>query len=133
MGRFLVHMHHGGDDRLRRLLALNESKGIFKELFDLTRLLALKELRAGSNQGFHHPDAVFPGTASGFDYLLFRLRPIGTAGLDQMEIQPAPAGVHIRVAGVLFLGTLVVSFNPTNLRPLILGEAQDESILCKER
>ena len=64
MGRFLVHMHHSGYDGFRRLLALDELQSVFKKLFYLPGLLTLEEHRAGSNQRLHHPDAVFPGTAS---------------------------------------------------------------------
>ena len=125
MGRFLVHMHHGGDDGFGRLLLPDELQSIFKELFDLPGLLALEELRAGSNQSLHHPDAVFPGTAPGFRDLLFRLCPVRAEGFYKMEVQPAAAGIHIRVAGIFCLGALVMGFNSANLRPFVFGKAQD--------
>ena len=125
MGRFLVHMHYGGDNCFGRLLALNESQSVFKELLHFFRLFIGEELRAGGDQGFHHPDAVLSGTAPGFCNLLFRFCPVGALGFHQMEVEPAAAGVNIRVAGVFCLGALVMGFNAPNLRSLVLGEAEN--------
>ena len=104
---------------------MDEVKSIFKELFDLSGLFSLEKLRAGSDEGFHHPDAVLSCPASGFGNLFFRLRPVGAVGFHQMKIQPAPAGIHIRVTGVGFLGALVMGFNAPDFRPLVLCKAQD--------
>ena len=61
MGRFLVHMHHGGDDCFSGLILLKEVEHFFKVAPDFGQLLAIEELRRGGEHGLHHPDAVLAG------------------------------------------------------------------------
>ena len=49
-----------------------------------------------------------------------------------MKIQVAAGRVHIGIAGIFFLGALVVGFNVPDFRPLVFGEAKD-SVLCFHR
>ncbi len=64
MAVFLVHMHHSGNDCFSGLVLLKEAECFLKILPDFRQLLALKELRRGGEQDFHHPNAVFSGAAS---------------------------------------------------------------------
>ena len=66
MGRFLVHMHHGGDDRFSGLELLKEAERFFKVAPDFGQLLAIEELRCGGEHYFHHPDAVGSGATAGY-------------------------------------------------------------------
>ena len=125
MGRFLVHMHHGGDDRFSGLVLLEEAEHFFKVAPDFGQLLAFEKLRRSGEQNLHHPDAVCSGTASGSLDLILGLCPIPAGWLDQVEVVLAAGAVNIRVAGVLFFSTLVVGFDVGYLRPLVLGEAHD--------
>lgn len=61
MGRFLIHMHHGGDDCFSGLILLKEVEHFFKVAPDFGQLLAIEELRRGGEHGLHHPDAVLAG------------------------------------------------------------------------
>ena len=61
MGRFLVHMHHGGDDRFSGLVLLKEAERFFKVAPDFGQLLAIEELRRDGEQNLHHQDAVLAG------------------------------------------------------------------------
>ena len=125
MGRFLVHMHHGGDDRFSRLILLKEAERFFKVAPDFGQLLAIEELRRGGEQNLHHPDAVRPGAAAGSLDLTLSLCPVTLGRLDQVEVVLAAGAVNIRVAGILFFGALIVGLNVGYLRPLVLGEAHD--------
>jgi len=61
MGRFLVHMHHGGDDCFSGLILFKEAERFLKILSDFKQLLAFEELRCGGEHHFHHSDAVLAG------------------------------------------------------------------------
>ena len=58
MGRFLVHMHHGGYDRFRVLVFPNKVQRLLKIGFDFSFFLALEEIRCCSHKCFHQPHAV---------------------------------------------------------------------------
>ena len=125
MGRFLVHMHHGGYDRLLGLMFFYEAKRLLEESADLGFLLALEKLRVGCHQGLHHSNTVLPGAALGLGDLMLGFGPVLPFRLNKMIVEAALAGVHIGITGVLLLGALVVGLNVTDLRPLVLGETED--------
>jgi hypothetical protein len=129
MRRFLVHVDNSGDDRAGVLLLLDKVKGVLKIGFDLAALHALEYFRAGRDQGFDHADTVLSGTASGSGDLPLDLGAVLVRGFDQVKVALAAAGVYVGIAGVLLLGALVVGLDAADLRPLVLGEAQDR-ILC---
>ena len=81
----------------------DEVNCFFKERPDFSRFLALEELRAGRYQRLHHPNAVLTGAALGLGDLPLCLRPVFPLRLDKMEIEVAPAGVHVWIAGVLLM------------------------------
>ena len=132
MGRFLVHMHHGGYDRVFGLILLDEIQRLGEIGFDLGLLLSLEELRAGRHQRLHHAHAVRPRAAARLRDLLFGLRAILALRRHQMEIAVAAGRVHVRIAGVFLLGTLVVSLDMADFRPLVLGKAEN-GVLCFHR
>ena len=125
MRRFLVHMHHGGDDRILRLPPFDKTNGLLKESPYLSLLLALEKLRAGCHQGFHHPNAVLPGAAPGLGDLPLRFGPVLPLRVNKMEIEMAPASIYVGVAGVFLLFALVVSLDLPDLWSLILGKAKN--------
>ena len=43
----------------------------------------------------------------------------------QMGVQMRPRGVDVGIAGVGFLGALIVGLNPADFRAFIFGEAHD--------
>ena len=58
MGRFLVHMHHGGYNGFGGLVLSDKLQRFIEEFLDLSPLLALEKLRRSSNRspfsaGFH--------------------------------------------------------------------------------
>ena len=57
--------------------------------------------------------------------LLYTSRTIFSFRFDQMKIVLAPADVHIGVAGVFLFGSLIVGFNVSNFRSLVLGKAEN--------
>ena len=125
MGRFLVHMHHGGDNRFSGLILLKEAESFFKVAPDFGQLLALEELRCGGEQDLYKPNAIFSGAASSGADLAFGLRPVTLGRLDQVEVMLAAGEVNIRVAGVLFFSAFVMGLDVGNLRPLVLGKTHD--------
>ena len=129
MGRFLVHMHHGGDNCFSGLVLLKEAECFFKIAPDFGQLLAFEELRCGGEHYFHHSDAVRPGAAAGNADLPLGLSPVTLGRLDQVEVVLATGAVNIGVAGVLFFSALIMSLDVGYLRPLVLGEAHD-GVLC---
>lgn len=108
MGRFLVHMHHGGYDGSQILMLLDKIQRLLKIGFDFSFLLALEEFRAGGYQCLHHAHAVGTGTAACRSNLLFGLRTVFAFRGYQMEVKVAAGGVNIGIAGVLLLSALVV-------------------------
>ena len=125
MGRFLVHMHHGGYNGFRVLVFPDEVQRLLKIGFDLDFLLTLEELRAGCHQRLHHAHAVRPRAAARLRDLLFRLGAVLALGRHQMEIEVTAGRVHVWIAGVLLLGALVVGLNMPDFRPLIFGKAEN--------
>ena len=122
---FFVQVNHRGKDGFRPLALGQKVQGMAEIGADFLRGLAAKELGAAGHQGFHQADAVRPGAAACLGDLAFRLRPVMSARFYQVDVQVAAAGIHIRVAGVAFLGALVVGLDPADLRALVLGEAQN--------
>ena len=132
MGRFLVHMHHSGYDCFWLLVLLDEVQRFSKIGFDLAALLASEKLRTGRHQRLHHPHTVRPRAATGLGDLLFRLGAVLALRRHQMKIQVTAGRVHVGVAGVFLLGALVVRLNIGNLRPFVLGKAEN-GVLCFHR
>ena len=125
MRRFLVHMHHGGYDRFRVLVFPNKVQRLGEIGLDFTLFLAFEELRAGRHQRLHHPHTVRPRAAARFCNLLFCLCPVLAFRRNQVKIQVTAGCVHIGITGVFFLGALVVRLNIGNLRPFVLGKAEN--------
>ena len=125
MGRLLVHMHHGGDDRFFGLVLLQEAERFFKIPPDLRQLLILKEVRRGSEQHLHHPDAVLPGAAARRLDLAFRLGPVTLGRLNEVEVLLAAGEVNVGVAGVFLFPALVVGLDVGDLWPLVFGKAHN--------
>ena len=129
MGRFLVHVNHGGEDIAPAHLPLHERRRLGEVGLHLPPAPAREELRAGGDKGVHKHGAVLPGTAPrrldpAVDFPAILLR-----GPDDVKIVPAPAGVNVRVAGVLLLGALVVGFQRPGWPRLAFFKSQN-CVLC---
>ena len=125
MGRFLVHMHHGGYDGFRVLVLLNKVQRLLKIGFDLALFLTLEELRAGRHQRFHHAHAVRACTAASVLDLSLCLCPVFLFRRNQVKIQVAAALVDVWIAGVILFGSLIVCFNIGNFRSFVLGKSEN--------
>ena len=132
MGRFLVHMHHGGYDRFRVLILLDKAQRLLKIGFDFALFLPLEELRAGSHQRLHHAHTVRPRAAACLRDLLFRLGAVLALWCHQMEIEVTAGHVHVGIAGVFLLGALIVGLDVTDFRPLVFSKAEN-GVLCFHR
>ena len=122
VGRFLVHVDNSREEGIRELSALQKFQGVRKVRPDLPVGLILEKLRAGGDKSLYHPHAVLADTAVDGGYHAVGFCPVLALRLHQMEVVAAPARVDIRVAGVLFLGALVVSFDGADGRPLVFFE-----------
>ena len=80
-----------------------------KRLYLLWGLL-LEKLRAGGNQRIHKPGAIPAGAAASLFNAALNEVVIASLRLDDVEIVLAPAGVNVRVAGVLLLFPFMVGF-----------------------
>ena len=58
MGRFLVHMHHGGYNCFLVLVFPDEIQCLLKICFDVSFLLTLEELRRCGHKSLHQSNAV---------------------------------------------------------------------------
>ena len=132
MGRFLVHMHHGGYNGFLVLVFPDEIQRLLKIGFDFSLLLTLEELWRCGHKSLHHAHAVRPRTVARLRDLLLRLGAVFALRRHQMKVQMTAGRVHIRIAGVFLLGTLVVSLDMADFRPLVLGKAEN-GVLCFHR
>ena len=125
-------MHHGGYNGFGILVFPDKIQRLLKIGLDFALFLALKELRAGSHQRLHHAHAVRPRAAARLCNLLFRLGAVLALRRHQMKIQMTAGRVHVGIAGVFLLGALVVGLDVPDLRPLVLGKAEN-GVLCFHR
>ena len=123
VGRFLVHVYHGGEDVAPAHLLFHEGHRLREVGLYLLSAPAREELRAGGDEGVHEHGAVLPGAAPRrFDAAVY-LPPVSLYGTDDVEVVFAFAGVDVRVAGVLLLGALVVGLQRPSRPRLVFGEA----------
>ena len=123
VGRFLVHVYHGGKDIAPAHLLLHERHGLREVGLHLLSVPAREKLRAGGNEGVHKHGAVLPCPAPRRLDPAVDLPPVLLFGPDDVKVVPAPAGVNVRVAGVLLFGALVVGFQRPGWPCLVFGEA----------
>mgnify|MGYP007007359968 CR=1 FL=1 len=108
MGRFLVHVNHGGKNIAPAHLPLHERRRLGEVGLHLPPAPAREELRAGGDKGVYEHGAVLPGAAPRRPDTAVDFPAVLLCGPDDVKILPAPVGVNVRVAGVLLLGALVV-------------------------
>ena len=82
--------------------------------------LALEKLWAGGNQRIDKTGAVFPRPASGLLDAALDEVIVAAIRFDDVEIVLAPAGVNVRVAGVLLLFPFMVGFQRSRRLALVL-------------
>jgi len=129
VGRFLVHVYHCRHDIFPPYPVNEEvSRPLEKFLYLLWGLL-LEKLRAGGNQRIHKPGTVLAGAAASLFNAVLDKVVIASLRLDNVEVVFAPAGVNIRVAGVLFLLPFVMGFQRSCRVALVLLKPQN-CVLC---
>ena len=129
VGRFLVHVYHRRHDILPAYPVNEEVRRPLEVSCYLFRGLALEKLRAGGYQRIDKACAVLAGTASGLFNTALNEMVVAALRLDDMEIVLAPAGVNVRVAGVLLLLPFVVGFQRPRRVALVLLKPQN-CVLC---
>ena len=129
MGRFFIHVYHSRNDVLPAHPVNEEVRRPLEVGRYLLWGLALEKLRAGGNQRVHKPSAVLAGAASGLLDAALNEMVVAAIRLDDVEIVLAPAGVNVRVAGVLLLFPFMVGFQRPRRVALVLLKSQN-SVLC---
>ena len=109
--------------------SMRKSAALWKSGRYLLWGLALEKLRAGGNQRVHKPSAVLAGAASGLLDAALNEMVVAAIRLDDVEIVLAPAGVNVRVAGVLLLFPFMVGFQPAPAGSPVLLKSQN-CVLC---
>lgn len=128
MGCFLVHMHHSRYNCFWVLMLLNKVQRLLKIGFDLVFLLSFEELWRCGYKCLHHAHAVRACTAASVLDLSLCLCPVFLFRRNQVKIQVAAALVDVWIAGVFFLGALVVRLNIGNLRSFVLGKSENRKL-----
>ena len=128
MGRFLVHMHHGGYNCFLVLVFPDEIQRLLKIGFDFSFLLTLEELRRCGHKSLHQPHAVRTGAATGVLDLPLCLCTIFALRFEQVEIQVAAALVNVGIAGVVLFCALIVRLNIRNSRSFVLCKAENRKL-----
>ena len=121
--RFFVHVYHGGKDVAPTHFLLHEGHRLREVGLYLPFAPAREELRACGDEGVHEHGAVLSGAAPRRLDTTVDLPPVLLGGLDNVKVVLAPAGVNVRVAGVLLLGSLVVCLQRPGRPRLAFGEA----------
>ena len=129
MGRFFIHVYHSRNDVLPAHPVNEEVRRPLEVGRYLLWGLALEKLRAGGNQRVHKPSAVLAGAASGLLDAALNEMVVAAIRLDDVEIVLAPAGVNVRVAGVLLLFPFMVGFQRPRRVALVLLKSQN-CVLC---
>ena len=122
MGRFLVHVYHGGEDVALADLPLHKGNRLAEKGFDLRFFPALEELRAGGDKGVHKHGAVLACLAARRLDTGVYLLPVTLSRLNNVKIILAAGGVNIRVAGVLLLCALMVRFQCPGWPRFVFGK-----------
>ena len=129
LGRFFIHVYHSRNDVLPAHPVNEEVRRPLEVGRYLLWGLALEKLRAGGNQRVHKPSAVLAGAASGLLDAALNEMVVAAIRLDDVEIVLAPAGVNVRVAGVLLLFPFMVGFQRPRRVALVLLKSQN-CVLC---
>ena len=129
VGRFLVHVYYRRHDIFLAYPVNEEVRRPLEVGRYLLRGLALEKLRAGGYEGIDKACAVFPRSAPSLFNTALNEMVVAALWLDDMEIVPAPAGVNVRVAGVLLFFPFVVGFQRPRRVALVLLKTQN-CVLC---
>lgn len=110
VGRLLVHVYHGGEDIAPPDLLFHKGYGFRKVGLDVLLAPAIKELRAGGDEGIHKHGAVFSRLAARRPDPTVDLLPVSLLWLDDMKVVLASRYVNVGIAGVFLLRALMVRF-----------------------
>ena len=110
VGRFLVHVYHRRHDIFPAYPVNEEVRRSFEKRLYFLRGFLLEKLRAGGYQRIDKACTVFPRSAPRLFNAALNEMVVAPLRLDDMEIVLAPAGVNVRVAGVLLLFPFMVGF-----------------------
>ena len=91
--------------------------------------LLLEKLRAGGNQRIHKPGTILTGAAASLFNAAFNEVVVPARPLNDVEVVLAPAGVNIRVAGILLFLSFVMGFQWSCRIALVFLKPQN-CVLC---
>ena len=129
VGRFLVHVYHSRHDIVLPYSVNEEISRPMEKFLYLLWGLALEKLRAGGDQRVHKPGAVLTGAAASLFNAVLDKVVIASLWLDNVEVVLAPAGVNIRVAGILLFLPFVMGFQRSCRIALVFFKSQN-CVLC---
>jgi len=129
VGRFLVHVYHCRHDIFPPYPVNEEVSRPLEKCLYLLWGLALEKLLAGGNQRIDKPGAVLTGAAASLFNAVLDKVVIASLWLDNVEVVLAPAGVNIRVAGILLFLPFVMGFQRSCRVALVLLKPQN-CVLC---
>jgi len=129
MGRFLVHVYHRRHDIFPPYPVNEEVRRPLEKRLYLLWGFPLEKLRAGGYQRIDKPCAVLAGAAPHLFNAALNEMVIAALRLDDMEIVLAPAGVNIRVAGILLFLPFVMGFQRSCRIALVFFKSQN-CVLC---
>jgi len=118
-------MNDGGNEGVRALTLFEEVQRVLKVFADFLIGFAFEKIRASGDQRFDKPDAILSCSASGGGDLFICLQAVFLCRCDQVVIERAAVCVNIGIAGVLYLGALVVCFDLRDCRAFVFCKAQD--------
>ena len=131
MGRFLVHVYPRRHDIFPPYPVNEEVRRPLEKRLYLLWGFPLEKLRAGGYQRIDKPCAVLAGAAPRLFNAALNEMVIAALRLDDMEIVLAPAGVNIRVAGILLFLPFVMGFQRSCRIALVFFKSQN-CVLCHE-
>ncbi len=125
VGRFLVHVYYRRHDIFPAYPVNEEVRRSFEKRLYFLRGFLLEKLRAGGYQRIDKACTVFPRSAPRLFNAALNEMVVAPLRLDDMEIVLAPAGVNVRVAGVLLLFPFVVGFQRSCRVALVFLKSQN--------
>ena len=131
VGCFLVHVYHRRHDIFPPYPVNEEVRRPLEKFLFLLWGLTLEKLRACGNQRIDKACAILTGAAASLFNAVLDKVVIASLWLDNVEVVLAPAGVNIRVAGILLFLPFVMGFQRSCRIALVFFKSQN-CVLCHE-
>lgn len=122
VGRFLVHMHHGGEDIFFAQPFRQESKGLAEKVRHLLGMV-LGKLRRDGYQGVYKFDAVPAHPAAGCLDPVPDLPGVIPPGSHQVKVLIGAPGINVRIAFIALLGALMMGAQRLGCASLVFLKA----------